>query len=143
MLDRLDGYKKALRDSNIEFDAPLVQNIKESGFTESFSDLFEFIVNDIKATAIFAMNDLLAADVYYHADNLGVLIPKDISIVGYDDLPFSERLKTPLTTMHQPLYQMGRESFTLLMERVHKPHEPFKKVVLPNRLVVRKSVKKI
>jgi DNA-binding LacI/PurR family transcriptional regulator len=143
VLDRVAGYTKALRDNNIEFDPSLVQNIKESGFTESFAELFKFIVNDLKATAIFAMNDLLAADVYYHADKLGVAIPKDVSVVGYDDLPFAERLKTPLTTIHQPLYQMGRESYNLLMARSQKPQDQFHKVILPNRLVVRKSVKKI
>lgn len=143
VLDRLAGYQKALRDVAIEFDPDLVQNIKESGFTESFAELVKRIVYDIKATAIFAMNDLLAADVYYHADKLGITIPTDISIVGYDDLPFSERLQTPLTTMHQPLYQMGRESFALLIERLQHPQDQFKKVILPNQLVIRKSVKKI
>jgi GntR family transcriptional regulator of arabinose operon len=143
VFDRLAGYKKALRDNDIEFDPALIQNIKESGYTDSFSDLVRLIVSDIKATAIFTMNDLLAADVYYHADRLGITIPGDVSVVGYDDLPFSERLKIPLTTMHQPLYQMGRESYNLLMERSLKPDEQYKKVVLPNRLVTRKSVKKL
>ncbi|MBN1482459.1 GntR family transcriptional regulator [candidate division KSB1 bacterium] len=141
--DRIAGYQKALRDYNIEFDPRLIQKIKEYGFTESFSELIKTIIHNIKATALFAMNDLLAADVYYHADKLKLHIPRDISVVGYDDLPFAERLRTPLTTIHQPLYQMGRESFYLLFERLQKPQGQFKKVILPNRLVTRKSVKKI
>lgn len=143
ILDRISGYKKALHDVNIDFDPGLIQKIKEYGFTESFSDLVKSITFEIRATAIFAMNDLLAADVYYHADKLHINIPNDISVVGYDDLAFSERLRTPLTTMHQPLYQMGRESYNLLMERSQKPKDQFKKIILPNRLVIRKSVKRI
>ncbi|MBN1997231.1 GntR family transcriptional regulator [candidate division KSB1 bacterium] len=143
ILDRISGYKIALRDNNIEFDPSLIQKIKEYGFTDSFSKLVQLIIHEYKATAIFAMNDLLAADVYYHADRLKINIPKDVSVAGYDDLPFSERLKTPLTTIHQPLYQMGRESFKLLMERLQKPKDPFKKIILPNQLIIRKSVKKL
>jgi DNA-binding LacI/PurR family transcriptional regulator len=142
ILDRISGYQKSLRDNDIDFDPNLIQKIKEYGFTESFSELIKWIINELKATAIFAMNDLLAADVYYHTGKLGINIPENISVVGYDDLPFSERLRTPLTTIHQPLYQMGREGFNLFMERLQKPKDQYKKVILPNRLIIRKSVKK-
>ena len=141
ILDRIAGYKKALRDNGIEIDPNLIRKIKEYGFTESFSKLIDSIVNELDATAIFAMNDLLAADVYYHTKKLELQIPKNISVVGYDDLPFAEMLSTPLTTIHQPLYQMGRESFGLLMERSKNPNQQFKKAILQNRLVKRKSVK--
>jgi len=143
ILDRISGYKKALRDNNIEFDPNLIQKIKEYGFTESFSELIKLIINELNVTAIFALNDLLAADVYYHTAKRELSIPKDISVVGYDDLPFADKLRTPLTTIHQPLYQMGRESFGLLMERSQSPDQQFKKVILQNRLVKRKSVKKL
>jgi GntR family transcriptional regulator, arabinose operon transcriptional repressor len=141
--DRISGHHKALRDDGIDPDPRLIQKIKEYGFTESFSELIKRITRELKVTAIFAMNDLLAADVYYHADRLGIRIPEDVSVAGYDDLPFSERLKTPLTTIHQPLYQMGREGFNLFMERLQKPKDQYRKVVLPNRLIIRKSVQKI
>ena len=143
ILDRISGYQRALRENGMDADPRLVQKIKETGFTESFSELVRRIVHELKATAIFAMNDLLAADVYYHAGKLEFNIPEEISVVGYDDLPFSERLRTPLTTIHQPLYQMGRESFNLLMERQQQPKGQFKKIVLPNRLIIRKSIKKL
>jgi GntR family transcriptional regulator, arabinose operon transcriptional repressor len=141
--DRISGHRKALRDNGIDSDPRLIQKIKEYGFTEPFSELIKRITHELKATAIFAMNDLLAADVYYHADRLGIGIPEDVSVAGYDDLPFSERLKTPLTTIHQPLYQMGREGFNLFMERLQRPGDQYRKVVLPNRLIIRKSVLKI
>jgi DNA-binding LacI/PurR family transcriptional regulator len=143
ILDRISGYKKALRDNDIEFDPNLIKKIKNYDFTKSFSELIKIIKNELKATVIFAMNDLLATDVYYHTSKLEINIPKDISVVGYDDLPFSERLRIPLTTIHQQLYQMGRESFKLLMERSQNPKGKLKKVILPNRLIIRKSVKKL
>ena len=143
ILDRISGYKKALRDNDIEFDPNLIQKIKEYGFTESFSELIKLIVGELNATAIFAMNDLLAADVYYHTSKLKIDIPKDVSVVGYDDLPFSALLETPLTTIHQPLYQMGRESFKLLLEQLLHPNQKPRKVILQNRLVSRKSVKNL
>lgn len=141
--DRISGYKESLRRNNIEFDPNLIQNIKEYGFTESFSELVELIKNELKATGIFAMNDLLATDIYFHANKLGIKIPEDLSVVGYDDLQFTDQISTPLTTIHQPLYEMGRESLKLLLERFEKSDDRFRKPILQNRLVVRESVKKL
>jgi DNA-binding LacI/PurR family transcriptional regulator len=89
------------------------------------------------------MNDLLAADIYFHTNNLEIGIPKDLSVVGYDDLQFADKMRTPLTTIHQPLYEMGRESFKLFLERLQKTDERYRKVILQNRLIIRKSVKKL
>ncbi len=141
--DRIDGYKNALRNHKIEYDPILVQHIKEYGFTESFENRIKLIIDDLKATAIFAMNDLLAADIYYHVRNLNLNIPNDISVVGYDDLPFADRMRTPLTTIHQPIYQMAVESTKLIFERMKNPPNHVKKIILQNRLVIRKSVKKL
>ncbi len=141
--DRIAGYKEALKRHDVEFDPNLIQHIKEYGFTESFSELIKVIKNELKATAVFAMNDLLAADIYFHSHNLEISIPKDLSVVGYDDLQFADKMRTPLTTIHQPLYEMGREGFKLFLERLQKPDVRYRKVILPNRLIIRKSVKKL
>jgi len=141
--DRIDGYKKALSDHNIEYDESLVRNVKDYGFTDSFSKDVKDIISNLKTTAIFAMNDLLANDIYYHAKKNKLNIPNDISVVGYDDLPFANELKTPLTTIHQPIYQVAVESFKIIHERMQQPETHFKKIVLQNELIIRKSVKNI
>lgn len=141
--DRIAGHKEALLKRKIEFNPELVQKIKEFGLTKYFSDHIKMVINKLNATAIFAMNDLLAMDVYNHAKNLGYNIPNDISVVGYDDLQFADRMETPLTTIRQPLYQMGRESVKLFLERSQKIDDQLKKVILHNRLIIRKSVKRI
>ncbi len=141
--DRIAGYKEALKRYDVEYDPDLIQLIKEYGFTESFSNLIKKIKYELKATAIFAMNDLLAADIYFHTNNLGIDIPKDLSVVGYDDLLFADRMSKPLTTVHQSLYEMGRESLKMFLERVQKSDERYRKVILQNRIIIRKSVRKL
>ena len=142
--DRIRGYKNALHKHQIPFDAQLVQKIREYGHTDSFLNKLKEIVHGFNATAIMAMNDLLAADIFYLANKLNISIPEELSLTGFDDLPFSKRLPTPLTTVNQPIYQMGAESFNILKDRMEHRHPVhIKKVILPNRLVKRKSVKRL
>ncbi len=141
--DRIRGYKNALQKHQIPFDPQLVQKIREYGHTDSFQNALKEMVHTLGATAIMAMNDLLAADIFYLADKIHISIPEELSLVGYDDLPFSKRLPTPLTTVNQPIYQMGAESFNILKDRMEHHPIHLKKVILPNRLVKRKSVKRL
>ena len=71
---------------------------------------------------------------------MNVKIPEDISIVGYDDLHFST---ISLTTMHQPIYEMGVESMKLILSRIKGEVKKAHKVILKSYLVERKSVKPI
>ena len=88
-------------------------------------------------TAVFAAHDRIALLFYSVAQQLGLSIPEDVSIVGYDDLPFTT---IALTTIHQPIYEMGQESLRLIMAKIGgelaEPH----KIVLKSSLIERSSV---
>ena len=74
---------------------------------------------------------------YSLAQEMGISIPDDISIVGYDDLKFTT---VSLTTMHQPIYEMGQESMRLIMSRISGDIKKPKKIELKSHLVERCSV---
>lgn len=136
---RLDGYKKALEEQGIELNESII--IADDGpFIET--RYYQFVKKMLKkdVTAIFAGHDRIALLVYAAARELGLQIPDDVSVVGYDDLQFTT---ISLTTMHQPIYEMGQESLKLIMDRINGETENSKKIQLKSYLVERSSVKSL
>jgi len=138
---RLAGYKKALTDHNIPIEQNLI--ITDTGpFIEKkyLKHAYNLLKQENRATAIFAGHDRIALLFYSAAKELGLSIPEDVSIVGYDDLHFTT---ISLTTIHQPIYEMGQESMRLIMARIQGDIEKPKKVVLKSHLIERSSVRYI
>lgn len=136
--DRLDGYKQALTDHGIPIDPEII--ISDSGpFIEN--RYFKYARNLLKKhkdiTAIFAVHDRIALIFYQLAREMGISIPDDLSVVGYDDLHVTS---IPLTTMHQPIYEMGQESMKLIMSRINGHKTESQKIVLNSHIVERESV---
>jgi LacI family transcriptional regulator len=90
-------------------------------------------------TAIVAANDMLAIGCYAALDAAGLDCPRDVSVVGFNDMPFIDRLRPPLTSVRFPHYQLGTEAATLLIERIEHGHAPVKTLFLAPELVIRGS----
>lgn len=103
--DRIDGYKYALKEAGIDFDEKLLF-IGDYNM-ESGSRALSYLLGQ-KVTAIFSFNDEMAFGLYRSARQYGVKIPSDLSIVGFDNVPFADVLDVPLTTVHIPTYEIGR-----------------------------------
>ncbi len=138
---RFEGYKKAFVDNNVSIDNSII--IAHSGpfIDQKFMKYADMLLRQRKKiTAIFAGHDRIALVFYYVAQKLGISIPEDISIVGYDDLDFTT---VSLTTMHQPIYEMGKESMRLILSRLNSNVQKPSKIVLKSYLVERSSVRSI
>lgn len=139
--DRLEGYKKALSEHHISIESSFLMTNNER-FTEDH--YIEYVRRALslksKVTAIFAGHDRIAYLVYSVANDMGIRIPEDISLVGYDDLPFTRMHYYYLTTVHQPIYEMGQESMKLIMSRLRGEIDEFQQIVLDSHLVERESV---
>jgi LacI family transcriptional regulator len=90
-------------------------------------------------TAIAAGNDMLAVGCYGAFDELGLRCPDDVSIIGFNDMPFIDRLRPPLSSVRFPHYQLGTEAATLLVERIDAQDSPVKILFLAPELVARGS----
>jgi LacI family transcriptional regulator len=90
-------------------------------------------------TAIAASNDLLAVGSYAALDEAALSCPEDISVLGFNDMPFIDRLRPPLSTIRFPHYQVGAEAANLLLEQITVPAGPLKILYLAPELVVRGS----
>lgn len=132
------GYRSALEAAGIAFDPALVRNAgyEERESTEAARALLEL---PERPTAVFAANDLSAISTMETALTLGMRVPDDLSVVGFDNVPESAMVQPPLTTIEQPLQLMGQRAVEMLLEILSgsEPAEP--RLRLPTRLVVRGS----
>lgn len=106
---RLDGYRAALEAAGIPVDGDLIRPgdfYHEAGFAGG-TVLLEPEDRDDRPTAIFAASDQMAFGVYEAVRRRGLRVPEDVSVIGFDDLPESRWASPPLTTVRQPLTEMG------------------------------------
>ena len=136
--DRLEGYKAALAERGIAFDPELVYEgnfFQPLGYTGA-SALLEL---PHPPTAIFASNDVSAFGVMEAIREHHLRIPEDISVVGFDDIPQAAHVHPPLTTVRQPLEEMGRLATRMLLDYIKDPQRPIERVELATELVIRQS----
>jgi len=137
--ERLEGYRKALFENNIEFDNSLVKgsNLKMEG---GYRLMKEFLELENRPTAVFTYSDFLAIGALKALKEAKLQVPKDIALVGYDDIEFSSLLEVPLTTVHQPRYRIGEEGAKILINRIEgKDSEGLHQIILKPELVIRES----
>lgn len=135
-IERLEGYKKALSEVDIEYDPNL---IFEGNFRmESGYAALPFFLNR-KVTAIFCFNDLMAIGLYKNRAMYNVSVPKDISIIGFDDIPMADCLDVPLTTISQPNMQMGRDAVEQLIMLINGTLINNDPIIYKPKLIIRNS----
>lgn len=113
--DRLKGYRRALATADLPFDPALVRDgdwMSGSGFEHTLSLMQEAR----PPSAIFCANDLMAVGAIEALRQLGLRVPEDVSVMGYDDQEISRHTHPPLTTMVLPNYEMGRAAVELLFD---------------------------
>lgn len=137
-VERYNGYLAVLRESGIEFDPALV---KSGNFVRqtAYNAAEELIALPDPPTAIFAANDLSAFGVIDALRTHDLHIPADVSVIGFDDLPEASAMRPRLTTVRQPLTEMGRVAAEMLLEYIEQPDLPTRRVSLKTDLIFRES----
>lgn len=137
-IDRLEGYKSALRVHHFPEDETLIYQgtfFQPDGYAGA-SALLDI---DNPPTAIFASNDAMAMGTMDAVRARSLRIPEDISIIGFDDVPQAALVRPALTTVRQPLEQMGRVATQMLVDLLKNPGEKTNRIELPTELIVRGS----
>lgn len=136
---RVDGFRKALEDAGLPLpDHAVVEaDFHFSGGREATARL---LGTGERFTALFAGNDLMAAGAIRELTERGIEVPRDMSVIGFDDAPLAEMITPALTTMRQPLQEMAHTAVSLLLSRVTGSDgaQPTRRV-LPTALVIRES----
>jgi LacI family transcriptional regulator len=135
---RIRGYRQALEDAGIPFDELRLIRC-EASVEEGYRNGGYFLDSLKPLTAIFASNDLLAVGVMKAARERGIRIPDDLSVVGFDNTILAAFVDPPLTSVAQPIQDMGRQVVDCLVQRIEGEHKLKQRVVLLPELVIRKS----
>ncbi len=114
---RYQGYKQALMQNNIEVRNMLVQE-GDFTFESGYNQMLKLMAIEKTPTAIFAANDEMAMGAVKAAKELGLNVPRDIAVVGFDNISFSSIFDPALTTVAQPLFEMGQKSMKLLLQQI-------------------------
>jgi LacI family xylobiose transport system transcriptional regulator len=137
---RVDGYRAALETAGLPFDPGLIRagDFHHEAGNECGRELLHL---EDRPTAVFAGNDLQALGVYEAARELGLRIPEDLSVVGFDDVPAARWVGPPLTTVRQPLAEMAAAAARIVigLARGRDRNELTTRVELATELVVRSS----
>jgi LacI family transcriptional regulator len=136
--DRLDGYRDALAELGLERDEDYVvvgDFYDESGYRGT-RRLLEL---EAPPTAIFAASDLMAAGALRAANELGVRVPEDVAVVGFDDIGLASLIQPQLTTVRQDMHAIGEAAANGLARMIENPESTPARELVPTRLVVRAS----
>lgn len=138
--ERYEGYSDAMRNAGLSLKPEWIVN---GNFTEEEAQqqASELLKAYPEITAIFCASDMMALGVMKAANEQGISIPDELSIVGFDDIPTAAYFQPPLTTIGQNMYQLGHEAANLLMGMLKSEDSP-KFNILQNELVLRSSTAK-
>jgi LacI family transcriptional regulator len=135
---REEGYRQALAAAGVPVDEDLVLAGDYDPDVSSTSAL-RLLKSEHRPTAIFAANDISAIATVSAAASLGISVPADLSVVGFDNVPESALNSPPLTTIHQPIREMGQSAIQLLIRLINGETPESAHLTLATSLVVRQS----
>lgn len=135
---RLRGYRKALDEAGVPFDVELVDEGRWQ-IDGAMTATMRLLERRPDVTAIFAQNDVMAIGVLNALARLGKRVPDDCAVAGCDDIDLAAYTAPPLTTVHVPFYELGKEAMRLLLNMIGDGAVAPRKVLLPVHLVIRAS----
>lgn len=139
-LDRMEGYRKALKNFGIPYDEELIE---VGNFDLKIGhEAMKKLLSRKKFSAVFCANDFMAVVAILAAKEAGLRVPEDLSVVGYDDNEWAQVQKPPLTSVRQPLIDIGRISVSHLLNQIGSKQKTLAEI-LPNELIMRSSSAKV
>ncbi|NNT71356.1 LacI family DNA-binding transcriptional regulator [Flavobacterium sp. IMCC34852] len=145
-IDRFLGYKKALEKNNIPFDSKLVYTCKNVTFEEGLEFAKQIATDHPDVDGIFVITDLVAVGVLAHFNEVGIKVPEQVKVIGFSNWFMSQVITPKLSTVDQPSFEMGVQSFKLLLEEISTKKEllPFqpRTIELETDIIERESTSK-
>lgn len=137
--ERQRGYLAALERHNIKPSDDLIIACEAFGFADGKKGFEELLERKVPFTAVFAGNDFLALGCYHAMKKHGISCPDDISIVGYNDMPFSDMFQPALTTVRIDMYEMGNRAAGIILNIIDDSDDTLEPVILDPELIIRES----
>ncbi|MFD2333990.1 catabolite control protein A [Cohnella sp. GCM10020058] len=136
---RYQGYKRALEESGVAFDESLVR-VGNYRYESGIEAVQYFLELEERPSAVFAATDEMAIGAIHGIQDAGLSVPEDISVIGVDNIRLASMVRPLLTTVAQPMYDIGAVSMRLLTKLMKKENVEQARVTLHHELIVRNSV---
>ena len=144
-IDRFLGYKQALADNNLPYDASLVYTLNDMSFEEGKFYANQLLKDHKDVDGIFINTDLVAIGAIAEFNEQGIKVPDQINVIGFSNWFMASVISPSLTTINQPGFKMGKEAFKILYKEIKnkkkKKSVSYKELVLETDLVIRESTK--
>lgn len=143
--NRHSGYVRALKEAGIWYDPSLIIWFHTEDMHSLPQEMIQEVVRREKVDAVVAYNDRIAIQVINALEGVGIRIPEDVSVTGFDDSEFAKNFKVPLTTIKHPQRKIGEAAAELLIKLMkgHTVEEEKLHIIMEPELVVRESTRKI
>ncbi|WP_010677270.1 LacI family DNA-binding transcriptional regulator [Bacillus timonensis] len=141
MLDRMEGYKQALREAGIPFNEDYI--IHKSTLSVGKEAIESFIKLVEPPSALVCTDDFIAIELMSHLEEMNIRVPEDVSIASFNNVLLAEYSKPPLTSVDIDIFQLGMEGASCLLEKVKNPNVLPKRITIPAKLIERKSCVRI
>ncbi len=137
---RLQGYLDSLKCHDLEIHKEYISMASvDYSFKSGKSCAYELLQQKYRPTAIFCISDILALGAITAASELGIRVPEDLTVIGFDDVDNTTMFHPYITTIAQPCYELGKESFRILNACMNDEKGINKKIVLPHKFIIRES----
>ncbi|MDX1617644.1 MAG: LacI family DNA-binding transcriptional regulator [Balneolaceae bacterium] len=137
--ERQAGYEQALSDHGIEVNESLIRQGDPRSSRNAKQLTTTLLRGEPVPTALFITNNLMTLGALEAINEMGLRIPEDISIIGFDDMPWASATSPPLTVVRQPGYEMGRRAAELFFQRIADPDREPVQVMMETNLIIRQS----
>jgi LacI family transcriptional regulator, repressor for deo operon, udp, cdd, tsx, nupC, and nupG len=136
--DRREGYIKALAESGIKPSEELISR-GEVDYEGGRLAMQKLLTMDQLPTAVFAIGDIMAIGALKAIREAGLHTPSDIAVIGFDNIPFSNMTTPTLTTVSQPMYDMGCSAAQMMIDKLNQKEKTIKSLILSHELIIRES----
>ncbi|AKG34602.1 LacI family DNA-binding transcriptional regulator [Paenibacillus durus] len=138
-VERYNGYMQALADHGIEYQEGWLFD-KDYDLDSGYKSGMELFAREDRPTAVCCVSDMVAIGAIRAAEDSGLRVPEDISIMGFDDIPIAGAYRPKITTVRQPVYELGSGSAQMLLKQIReKGTGSCESMVLPHEIIVRES----
>jgi len=135
--ERKQGYEKALKESGLAINSEWMYTTENLEFDSGKQAMKNLLNKDVRPTAVFAVSDILAIGALKEITAYGLNVPEDVAVIGFDKINFSNMTYPTLTTVAQPMYQMGCMSARMLINKIRG--KKIDSIILDHELVIRES----
>ena len=141
-IERRRAFDDFMAEKKLEPKKEFLLNLSSFDFQLAVVTIKSILSGPERPDAIFAISDVFAAGAIKAASILGISVPNELSVIGFDDLPIGEMMAPSITSIKQPRFKMGVMACEILLEKIRQPDTPNKQCTLDTELVIRDSTPK-